>query len=101
MFQNISDSDLKSIISVLSSKRHNYVGETYARGGLVARKLFVHRDRVRECLCSLDPVGRAMIGRFTIQRRLYDVADPNHLWHIDSNHKLVQYKFVVHGCIVQ
>ena len=69
------------------------------RGGLVARKIFVPRHRVRECLRSLDPVGRAMRRRFTIQRRLYNVAAPNHLWHIDSNHKLIQWKFVVHGCI--
>ena len=40
-----------------------------------------------------------MRRRFTIQRRLYNVPAPNHLWHIDSNHKLIQWKFVVHGCI--
>ena len=97
-FSNISDTDLKNTIYCILQQTP-YVGETYVRGGLVARKIFVPRHRVRECLRSLDPVGRAMRRRFTIQRRLYNVAAPNHLWHIDSNHKLIQWKFVVHGCI--
>ena len=25
--------------------------------------------------------------------------DPNYLWHIDSNHKLIAQRFVIHGCI--
>jgi hypothetical protein len=47
----------------------------------------------------LDPVGRATRRLFTIQRLLYNVAAPNHVQHIDSNHKVIQWMFFVHGCI--
>jgi hypothetical protein len=30
---------------------------------------------------------------------VYNVKGPNHLWHIDSNHKLISQRFVIHGCI--
>ena len=36
-------------------------------------------------------------GRF--HRRVYNVMGPNHLWHIDTNHKLVRWRFVVMGGI--
>ena len=75
---NISDTDLKSTIYCILQQTP-CVGETYVRIGLVAPKIFVPRHRVRECLRSLDPVGRAMRRRFTIQRRLHNVAAPNHL----------------------
>ena len=34
-----------------------------------------------------------------IQRRTYNVPGPNSLWHIDSHHSLIQWRFVIHGCI--
>ena len=97
-FSDITDTDLRNTIHCILQQTP-FVGETYVRRGLVARKIFVPRHRVRECLNLLDPVGRTMRRRFAIQRRQYNVAAPNHLWHIDSNHKLIQWKFVVHGCI--
>mgnify|MGYP000654049422 CR=1 FL=1 len=75
-----------------------YAGESYVSGGLRACGIFVQRYRVREILSTIDPVGRALRRRAAIQRRLYNVRAPNHLWHIDGNHKLVNWRFVVHGC---
>ena len=34
-----------------------------------------------------------------LHRRVYNVQGPNHLWHIDTNHKLVRWYFVVFGAI--
>ena len=75
-----------------------YAGESYVSGGLRARGIFVQRHRIREILSVIDPVGRALRRRAAIQRRQYNVRAPNHLWHIDGNHKLVNWRFVVHGC---
>lgn len=55
--------------------------------------------KVREALETIDPVNRVIRRRYAIQRRLYNVRKPNHLWHIDSNHKLISWRFVLHGCI--
>ena len=75
-----------------------YAGESYVSGGLRARSIFVQRYRVREILSTIDPVGRALRRRAAIQRRQYNVRALNHLWHIDGNHKLVNWRFLVHGC---
>ena len=32
-------------------------------------------------------------------RRVYNVAGPNALWHLDGHHKLIHWGFVSHGCI--
>ena len=38
---------------------------------------------------NTDPINRAIGRRYTIQRRLYNVKQPDHLWHVDSSHKLI------------
>ena len=76
-----------------------YSGETYIRGALRSRNIYIPRWRVREALQTIDPINRAIRRRYAIQRRLYNVRKPNHLWHIDSNHKLIDWRFVLHGCI--
>jgi len=32
-----------------------------------------------------------------LHRRVYEVPAPNYIWHIDTNHKLVRWKFVIAG----
>ncbi len=74
-------------------------GETYVIGGIRSKGIRVQRWRVRQRLCILDGVGRAIRKRSSIKRRVYNVGMPNELWHIDSNHKLISYRFVMHGCV--
>jgi hypothetical protein len=75
------------------------IGETYIIGGIRSRMIYAPRWRIRERLNIVDPLGRALRRRSEIRRRVYEVKGPNSLWHIDSNHKLVSFRFVYHGCI--
>lgn len=34
-----------------------------------------------------------------IKRRVYSVLYTNYIWHIDSNHKLIRWRMVIHGAI--
>ncbi|XP_055999166.1 uncharacterized protein LOC130047773 [Ostrea edulis] len=34
-----------------------------------------------------------------IERRVYNVQEPNHLWHIDKNHKLIRWSLIIAGGI--
>ncbi|KAJ8310421.1 hypothetical protein KUTeg_012286 [Tegillarca granosa] len=34
-----------------------------------------------------------------LKRRIYDVKGPNHIWHVDTNHKLIRWNFIVAGGI--
>ena len=76
-----------------------YSGEVYVIGSLKARNVNVQRERVRESLLRVDPIGRQMLRRYAICRKVYSVPGPNCLWHIDSNHKMITWRFVIHGCI--
>ena len=76
-----------------------FSAETYVRRALRARRIYVQRWKIREALQRIDPVNRAIRRRCAIQRRLHNVKKPNHLWHIDSDHKLIHWRFVLHGCI--
>ena len=76
-----------------------FSGETYIGGVLRARGIYIHRWKVREVLQTIDPINRAIRRRYAIQRRLYNEKKSNHLWHIDSNHKLTSWRFFLHGCI--
>ncbi|XP_078495306.1 uncharacterized protein LOC144750119 [Ciona intestinalis] len=68
-------------------------------GALRSRGLNVQRARVTACIRSVDPVGTALRWRLVINRRKYFVPTPNSLWHIDSAHKLIHYKLIIHVCI--
>jgi hypothetical protein len=34
-----------------------------------------------------------------IERRMYESRGVHHLWHLDGNHKLSKWGFVIHGCV--
>lgn len=97
-FTEINDDTLDSQIQDVVRLTPN-AGETLIRGSLRARGIIVQRWRVRERLNIIDPIGRTVRQRLPIMRRRYDVGCANNLWHIDSNHKLISWRFVLHGCI--
>ena len=97
-FTEISERDLDAQIQEIL-RLTPYSGECYVRGSLKGRNINVQRSRVRESLGRVDTIGRRMRKRYAICRRVYHVPSPNYLWHIDSNHKLISWRFVIHGCI--
>ena len=101
-YSDISDSDLDSIIMNILSNTPN-AGEKLIDklviGSLRSRNIHLQRWRIRERLNVLDPVGRAVRRSNAIHRRTYNVRGANHLWHIDTNHKLISWRFVIFGCV--
>ena len=47
----------------------------------------VTRSYLREVLHSVDASGITERRRRRLHRRVYSVMAPNHLWHVDTNHK--------------
>ena len=47
----------------------------------------------------VDPIGLAIRTRTTRKRRVYNVAGPHHLWHLDGHHKLHRWNLVTHAAI--
>jgi len=59
----------------------------------------VPRAQMRESVHRVDPAGVLARSSKPIQRRVYQVVGPHHLWHNDGNHKLIRWGIVIHGCI--
>ena len=97
-YTNISDTDLDDIVSGISGAFPK-CGEKMTDGRLRSRGILVQRDRVRESLRRVDPVGSQLRRRMALHRRVYNVTSPNALWHLDGNHKLIRWKIIVHGGI--
>ena len=97
-YSNMSDSDLDDQVLAIQS-RHANSGCRMIEGIFRSWGAFVQRRRIRESLHRVDPYGSAMRLTRAIHRRVYSVPSPNALWHIDSNHKLVRWRLVIHGSI--
>ena len=61
--------------------------------------LQVQRFRLRSCLKRLDSDGISERKSGRLKRRVYNVKGPNYLWHIDTNHKLNRWHFLICGGI--
>ena len=59
----------------------------------------IQRRRIRDALQRVDPESSQGRLARALHRRVYKVPSPNALWHVDSNHKLVRWRFVIHGLI--
>ncbi|XP_028393179.1 uncharacterized protein LOC114517591 [Dendronephthya gigantea] len=94
----ISDERLEREVEEIRSLTPN-IGQRRLLGALRARGIKIQRNRVRECLRRVDPLGTSLRWSGIIYRRKYSVPTPNSLWHIDGNHKLIRYRLVVHCCI--
>ena len=80
--RQISDANLFAFIQ-RERERNPSIGESLVSGSLRAEGYIVSRERVRQGLRSLDPLGAAarLPGRPS-HRRPYSVAGPLSLWHI-------------------
>ena len=97
-FSPLSDADLDShIVRIVSL--HPHCGEKTVQGQLRSRGIKVQRQRVRDSLHRVDPVGIELRSRRILHRRVYNVKSPNSLWHLNGYHKLIRWNIVVHSGI--
>ena len=97
-YMDISDADLDEIVSELSAAFPR-CGEKLSDGKLRSQGILVQRERVRESLRRVDPVGSQLRRKMSLHRRVYSVSSPNALWHLDGHHKLIRWKIITHGGI--
>ena len=57
------------------------------------------RERIRKRFMRIDPINFVRRKHQAINRRRYFAPGPNARWHIDGNHKLFRWRFVVHAGI--
>ena len=71
------------------------------KGFLLARGIRIQWERVRASLWRVDPEGILLrsMQLNVVRRRHYSVPGPLSLWHLDGNHKIIRWGFVIHGCV--
>ena len=97
-YSDISDNQLDKVIEEIK-ETHANDGEVLMAGHLATLGLLVPRSRLRASIHRVDPENTAARRSVTIRRRVYFADGPNAIWHIDGNHKLIRWRFVVHGGI--
>jgi hypothetical protein len=99
-YTDITNDDLDKLVSDIYGEFPN-CGIRRMKGFLTARGINLQWERVRSSLWRVDPEGiilRSMQLNL-VNRRRYFVPGPLFLWHLDGNHKLIRWGFVIHGCI--
>ena len=99
-YTDITNDDLDKIVSHVYAEFPN-CSIRRMKGFLTARGINLPWERVRSSLWRVDPEGiilRSMQLNL-INRRRYFIPGPLYLWHLDGNHKLIRWKFGIHGCI--
>ena len=69
------------------------------KGFLLGRGVRVQWSHVRSSLWRTDPAGILLqTTQLSIVNRChYNVPGPRSLWHLDGNHKLIRWGFVIHS----
>ena len=97
-FTVIGDNELDRHITELT-KEFPFRGEGMLKYLLQERGIKVRRMHLRDSIHRVDEEGINERKKGRLQRRVYNVQGPNHLWHVDTNHKLVRWNFVIIGGI--
>ena len=89
-YSNLSNDRLDELVKEAIGENKK-IGMEGVRAKLKATGVTVQRQRVRNAVEKVDPVGIAIRSlRPKLQRSTYVVAAPNSLWHLDGNHKLIR-----------
>lgn len=96
-FTDISDEELDRHMEI--SRDFPHCGEGMLKFILKERGIRIARMRLRDSIHLVDMQGVQERRKGRLQRRVYNVKGPNHLWHVDTNHKLVRWNFIIIGGI--
>ena len=97
-FSEISDDDLDRAVNHICQDFPR-CGENMLKQILSGKGIKVQRVRLRDSIHRVDSEGVEGRKRGRLHRRVYNVQCPNALWHVDTNHKLVRWNFVIFGCV--
>ena len=64
------------------------------------RRIIIQRYRFRDSMHRINEAGIQSRRKGRLKRRVYNVKGANHLWHIDTNHKLVKWYLIIFEAIV-
>ena len=97
-FSDVTEEQLDVHVSEIA-KDFPFCGEKMFKQFLEQKGVRVQRMRLRDSIHRVDAEGVENRKKGRLHRRVYSVKGPNHLWHVDTNHKLVRWNFIIVGGI--
>lgn len=97
-FSRIDDNGLDQVLCEII-KDFPFSGEGILAQILKQKGIRVQRQRLRDSLHRIDNSGVRERKKGRLRRRVYNVQGPNHLWHVDTNHKLIRWHLIIAGGI--
>jgi len=97
-YSGMSDDELDGIVKDIK-RIHPFSGFSLLFGTIKSRGINIQCHRLRDSIRRVDPIRTNVRLNQVVQRRTYTVPGPNSLWHIDGNHSLIRWRFVIHGGI--
>lgn len=94
----ISSSHLDEVLREIKKEFPND-GEVITKSHLLRLGIKVTRQELRYSIHRVDHENTVSRQSKVVKRRVYSVGYPNALWHIDSHHKLIKWRFVTHAAI--
>lgn len=95
---DISSSDLDDVLREIKKDFPND-GEVLLKSHLLRIGIKVTRQNLRTSIHRVDHDNTVARQSKVVKRRVYSVEHPNALWHMDSHHKLIKWRFVTHAAI--
>ena len=95
-YTSIIDGELDRTVRSIKCDHPND-GEVMMQAHLLRVGVRVQRQRLRLSIHRVDPENTALQRATTVRRRVYQVEGANSVWHLDGNHKLIRWRFVIHG----
>ena len=97
-FSDVTEEQLDAHVAEIA-KDFPFCGEKMFKQILEQKGIRVQRMRLRDSIHRVDAEGVENRRKRRLHRRVYNVKGPNHLWHVDTNHKLVRWNFIIVGGI--
>ena len=97
-YSQVTNQQLDELVASIKQD-HPYDGEILLNGHLRSKGIRVTRQALRDSIHRVDHSNVLSRRHDVIRRRIYSVSHPNSVWHIDGHHKLIRWRFVIHGAI--
>jgi hypothetical protein len=95
-YLSISEPDLGEVVQQIKQEHPND-GEIMLAGHLLKLGIHVQCAKLRASIHRIDPQGVADRRSVAVKRREYHVSGPNEVWHLDGHHKLIRWRLVTMG----
>ena len=95
-YTEMSGSDIDEVLLEIKQDFPND-GEVMLQGHLRRRGMKVRRNDLRSAIHRVDHDNTIARMSHVVNRRVYTTPHPNYVWHIDGNHKLIRWRFVIHA----